>query len=366
MEPHRFTALDGLRGYAAIVVVITHAMMTMPDVADAYAESPSPPHGALEWITFSPLHLFWAGGEAVFVFFVLSGFVLALPTSRPSWLAYYAKRAMRLYLPAWGALAFSYACFAVVPHVAQGDNWWLDAHALDYGSGSLVGDITLGAPTFLNSPVWSLKWEVVFSLLLPIYIAVAVKFSRYAFLLAAGALIAIGVGFAAPVSAAMFLPMFALGVLMAVRRESLAGLADTLGCRQWSTLALAALLLLTVRWWTPAPEAVTMPLAAIGAGLTVFAFMGWETARRAGVAPIGQWLGHRSFSIYLIHEPVIVSLAFLLPASYRPLVALVGVCLALLAGEAFYRCVELPALQAARRVGRIVVARRALGHARNS
>ena len=28
-------------------------------------------------MTYTPLHLLWAGGEAVFVFFVLSGYVLA-------------------------------------------------------------------------------------------------------------------------------------------------------------------------------------------------------------------------------------------------------------------------------------------------
>lgn len=44
--------------------------------------------------------------EAVLIFFVLSGFVLALPATLKAvrWRVYYVKRLVRLYVPVWGSL----------------------------------------------------------------------------------------------------------------------------------------------------------------------------------------------------------------------------------------------------------------------
>lgn len=48
-------------------------------------------------LIFSPLHVVWLGAEAVFLFFVLSGFVLVKAATRPefSWPAYYPSRIVR-------------------------------------------------------------------------------------------------------------------------------------------------------------------------------------------------------------------------------------------------------------------------------
>ena len=80
-SPSRITSLDGLRGAAALVVVIYHVFLVQPSLAAPHLD-PNAPLGAVEWLaTFTPLHLMWAGPEAVFVFFVLSGLVLALPVA---------------------------------------------------------------------------------------------------------------------------------------------------------------------------------------------------------------------------------------------------------------------------------------------
>ncbi len=76
----RWKGLDGLRGLAAIVVVLHHSLLTSPSLALAYFGGPKAPVGSPSWLlTYTPLHLVWAGPEAVLVFFVLSGFVLTLP-----------------------------------------------------------------------------------------------------------------------------------------------------------------------------------------------------------------------------------------------------------------------------------------------
>ena len=74
----RIAALDGLRGLAAATVAIGHGLDVFPTVW--LASNHGPAAGALGWLTYSPLHLLWAGHEAVILFFVLSGFVLAFAT----------------------------------------------------------------------------------------------------------------------------------------------------------------------------------------------------------------------------------------------------------------------------------------------
>lgn len=62
-----------------------------------------------------------------------------------------------------------------------------------------------------------------------------------------------------------------------------------------------------------------------------------------------EWIGTRSFSLYLVHEPLLVSLGFLLRItrlSWWFVLLGLGACLA--ATEVFYRAVEVPSM----RIGR--------------
>src|SRR5918911_5535391 len=80
----RNAALDGLRGVAALVVVGGHLVMaSAPALALAVDTRTTPVDSTLgRAFLVTPLHVLWGGNEAVIVFFVLSGFVLALPQAR--------------------------------------------------------------------------------------------------------------------------------------------------------------------------------------------------------------------------------------------------------------------------------------------
>ncbi|WP_226360245.1 acyltransferase family protein [Pseudonocardia sp. ICBG1142] len=112
--PSRVPALDGLRGVASLVVVVNHCLMTDPTLAAVAAGTGRAAPGTLAWsLAYTPLHLVWAGTEAVLLFF---GFVLTGSATRDGfgWGSYYAQRLPRLYLPVWAALLVAAGSAAVV------------------------------------------------------------------------------------------------------------------------------------------------------------------------------------------------------------------------------------------------------------
>jgi peptidoglycan/LPS O-acetylase OafA/YrhL len=373
----RFRSLDGLRGIAALVVVVHHVLLTQPSLAAPYfTNDVGTPRSIVWWMAATPLHLVWDGTEAVYVFYVLSGFVLALPlVSNGSfdWLAYYPRRLLRLYVPVWGAVLLTVFLIAVIDHRAvPGASQWLVAfHTRPLLAKDVLQDsLLLGKPGILDSPLWSLKWEVIFSLALPLFILVgAVK--RHLWLVKIAALFAlIFIGFRNNSGALSYLPMFALGTIMAFERARLTAIAERIertvrSVGVWWVLAAISLIMLNSYWTALAlfshssrlgdVLALGRTLEAVGAVGAVFIAAYWASCRSLFEHRKIVWLGTRSFSLYLVHEPIVVAVAFLLGA--KPpliLVLLIGVPVAFLIADAFCRLVERPSHRLARRVGRLV------------
>jgi peptidoglycan/LPS O-acetylase OafA/YrhL len=95
----RLHSLDGLRGLSALVVVLHHALLVVPALAAPYYDQGPAASGSAEWwLSHTPIHALWEGKAAVYVFFVLSGFVLPLLAHRAQfrWSVYYPQRLLRL------------------------------------------------------------------------------------------------------------------------------------------------------------------------------------------------------------------------------------------------------------------------------
>ncbi|TFD73266.1 hypothetical protein E3T48_14465 [Cryobacterium fucosi] len=116
----------------------------MPSLASAYFPG-APVTGLAGILAYSPLHLAWAGGEAVFLFFVLSGLVLALPSTRGEidWARYYPSRLIRLYLPVIGAIAFIALTIIIVSRNGVSASQWLEVHPKQYTPAGMIADATL-------------------------------------------------------------------------------------------------------------------------------------------------------------------------------------------------------------------------------
>jgi peptidoglycan/LPS O-acetylase OafA/YrhL len=353
-------ALDGLRGVAALVVVVHHSLLVLPPFSDVTVLH-SPPPAGLRWFVNTPLHIAWAGGEAVLVFFVLSGFVLVKGVSSRqfSWRAYFPSRLVRLYLPVFGAIILAVLLAVVVPRsfdpAASG---WMLEHANPLDVKNILESAALVQPsTAVNSPLWSLRWEVIFSLLLPLYVWLAARVRAVILLPAVAVAVGLGsVGMAAWSSgrvmdflaaALAYLPVFLIGALLFSWWQRTKG---QVAVPRWVTPAILTCgLTLTFLPWELgsslyAPESVlTYPVVVAGASAWVVLALVSPAAQRVLEARPIQFLGRVSFSLYLVHEPIAVSIGLLLPAPLRGLTLVVALPVSLLVGWGFYKAVEGPA-----------------------
>ena len=357
----RLTSLDGLRGVAAFVVLMHHSLLTIPSLAGAYYPG-RPIRGLGELLlTYSPVHIVWAGTEAVYLFFILSGFVLALPSARGprDWNRYFPSRLVRLYVPVWAAVVFGLVTTLLVHRTGHQPSAWINDHNPSYGLHSLLSDGTLlGGISGVLTQLWSLQWEIVFSILLPLYLFISPRIRARSMIL--GCLVLILVGSLGTNQSLIHLPMFGIGVAFAKGWPSLLRFAERVNAKSWQWAFWGAVaivsVVLTTAYWLPGPSTthfynasrVVIVLGAMG-----FMLLGAlsPAARFLLTLPPIRVLGTMSFSLYLVHEPIVVSLAYLLPHSPGLAIPL-GVVLSLGIGWAFYRVVEKPVSALSRRIAR--------------
>ena len=344
----RIKALDGLRGFAALVVVCHHALLLNPVLAGPYTDPDARPSGVDWWLLYTPLHTIWNGAGAVWVFFVLSGYVLALPVAAGKhlrWASYYPRRLVRLYLPVWAAVAFAVTVrYAIPVHAVPGGSWWFTRRAAPSWPGAFQDVILLGPAGMVVGVLWSLRWEVWFSLLLPLFVLAGARTRRFPGWLLLAALIGVN---AVPISgtkgdALNFLPMFACGVALAFHRPHVPDWAGACGLvvinGPWLILAVQPHL-------GRAEQGAGRGAALLGATLLV----GWAAGRQSGVLTwrVAGWLGSRSFSLYLVHDPILVTAGLLLNRPWW-VGSLAAVPVSLAAAEVFWRLVERPSTRLAK------------------
>ncbi len=175
-QPNHLPYLDGLRGLAALYVVLHHAYMEVVE------QSTIPLPG---WAELSTRWLYY-GQVSVDVFIVLSGYCLMLPVARADGnlrggtVQYLLRRARRILPPYYVALVLSLILIATIPGMNQisGTRWDVALPALDRGAISahllLIHNLNPDWVHTINPPMWSVatEWQIYFLfplLLLPIW-----------------------------------------------------------------------------------------------------------------------------------------------------------------------------------------------------
>ncbi|TCP91896.1 peptidoglycan/LPS O-acetylase OafA/YrhL [Sphingomonas sp. PP-CE-1A-559] len=298
----RLEELDGLRGIAAAMVFIGHAVaIAPPGRFTDIAQTP--------WIA-----AFYQGHAPVYLFFVLSGFVLSLPFlqgGRPmNYGKFFVQRVFRIYPAYLTALAFALAAIilydpARMAGVSEwGSSFWTGGIA-SIPATQIVRHVLL-VPQFnshlINPPVWSMTIEMRMSLVVPALILVQ-QGARGAMSIAVLAICYC----LAWIDALYFLPMFALGALMARHWQALTTFGATASRFQAAGLLALALVLYSMPMTLPESASTWTPhLAAIGSAIAIVLASSRNRLTALLQSKPIDMMGKLSYSFYLLHFPVLL------------------------------------------------------------
>lgn len=246
-------------------------------------------------------------------------------------------------------------------------SWLRDAQATSVTPASFLTEASLMPSTYdIDNVLWSLRWELFFSLLLPLFVWLAIRFRRTSPYMAAFAVAATIAGRMLEIDALVYLPVFLLGTIIAINLDSIRTWASRIRSRMlWPVLAALAGTLLIASWLARpivasgaklASDAI-WGLAGVGATLIVLLVIAWPALRRTCERPTALWLGKISFSLYLVHAPILGTLGYLLGQDRWWLVCVIGLPVSLALSALFYRWVERPSHLLSRRVGGYVTHR---------
>ncbi len=353
----RRSFLDGVRGLAALWVVLSHVWI-IPCGLGARTNWLGP---LANWTLYSHF--------AVDLFLVVSGFCLVLPVARGGRLAggaggFFGRRARRILPPFYAALGFSILAFLVIQAVSRKPvavDWAaVAANAL------LVQDILPDLNT-LNGPFWSIavEWRIYF--LFPAAVWLLTRHGKRAVL---GAALALGAALTGVVlrffpdmslACPWYLLLFALGLCAGWLSAHRPRRGEALLCLAAGAASLGLLLAVARRHpitvYGGADFGAYLPILDPLAGIAAAAALLW-VSRKPRRALLLSWgplvrLGEGAYSLYLIHLPCLLLLNALVtrwePGWRQPLphvyALLGGLPLVFGAARLFYLAFEQPFLR---------------------
>ena len=333
----RYEAFDGLRGIACVLIVCLHVWM--------YTDANYPKPGRTDLLD----RVVGEFRVSLIFFFVLSGFLLALPWAAgktPDLRRYAARRFARVAPGYWLALAGSFLLLYGTEHGRA-----IELHDLPKFI-FFIPNLFEETRNQLDPPMWSLHVEVSFYIVLPLIGLALLKRP----LVTCGGLIAAGLLWTTaaelnqwPPEATWTLPNY-IGVL------TCGVLAAVLAQRKPPRLVGAAgvaIVLLNSWWHSEGTGSLGHIVGDLPAGIG-FALMLWSLAHRESrvlsAKPV-VWLGTVSFGVYLWHYPVMYALQMheRMPERFVPAIALVMGITFVLASLSWY-FVEKPTMRLGARV----------------
>ncbi|MBT2758399.1 acyltransferase [Mesobacillus foraminis] len=368
---YRYEELDSLRGTAAIIVLISHTLFMFSTLEQDIKSS----------VPF--LSFIWNGHSAVVLFFILSGFVLTLPFEKKvkfSYPKYVIKRYCRIYLPYLIILSVAIILKGIlvnrvgtIPNLQQWAFWSKETSIL-----SLVQHIfflvEFDADAFLMV-IWSLVHEMRISLIFPFVVLLLLRVNwKYSLSIAMLSSVLsftliklIPTKFDLAISTNYFislhyLSMFIIGSIIAINRNVIINWAKS--SKLTIAIGVASFFLFNY------PEVPYMVIGKLFGNIDYLLFqmfMDWIIlAGGAGIVicslslrsfsklllyrPVN-FLGQISYSIYLVHPVILITLAHSLYGFLpTPVILLIAFVLTFIIAAVCYKYIEQPSVNLGKRL----------------
>jgi peptidoglycan/LPS O-acetylase OafA/YrhL len=369
----RLEWIGEIRGFLALYVLLHHATLNVVP----------PGHEDGLWQT---LHwLFGQGHWRVDAFFVLSSFCLTLPLRGAGEVnrlgTFWMRRCARLLPPYYAGLAITLALVATTGLGTPSGTHWDVSLPIDiqdiWAHVFLVHQWTREWAVSINHPYWSIGVEFQMYFAFPVLIWLHDKLGPWrswaVVTVVSYAMWKAGQTYAhingsAYGASFYYLSLFSMGISAAQVRQR-QGLGRTPSRQEWPWVLAVVALMCAWQWldyrqfgdFAKQIDSFFFGLAMFGVLRLIGSRQGSLFPAQTGLRPLLAWLGERSFSLYLVHAPIL-ELVWrgavrehwnTTPGAQCLMEMLLGALASLAAAEVFYRLIELPVHNWSRGIGRM-------------
>ena len=374
-----------------MIVVVHHCLLSQPAFANFFFSNwQTAPASWPQAVLFdTPARIVWDGFEAVTFFYVLSGLVLMLPWAGhrpPAYIGYCIKRVCRIYLPYCAAIA----C-AAVPCVLLGDRasmadasiWVREMQWSSPVTAWVLADhaLMIGHYNTINGVIHSLIWEMRVSLIFPLVAWPMMRWRNWGGAAALAGLLALIAGLQLAITppgawltavaatsqtsplgelaleiqrTAFYACFFVFGAALAINLRAIRALMTRLKL-PWRLACLVAGLLVFQGHWTHNHQ-VQAFMVGIGSCIVICASLSPGSIERVLTTGWLRFLGRISYSVYLVHVPLILASVILLQTAFPEIPLLLFIPpLAVAVGWLFHVAIAEPAAQLGHSIARRTV-----------
>ncbi len=348
----RFHSLNSLRGIAAFIVVLNHAFISV----------------AFEFFTTNetfqnnPIYNLFNARLAVLFFFILSGFVLSLAYisgNNLRYRAYIIRRFCRIYIPFMVITLLTVGLYYVITKTFSEPNleWSLWNEVL---TADIIAQhfFMTNKTVMLNPPLWTLMIEMKVVMIFPLLAYLVIKNPTVTLVTSCAISYVSALAFisideydnfytaSSHISSILmliyYLQFFVLGIFLAVKKEVI---IKSLGLIPGAVHCFVIIVLLAI------PHAQIKHdflLLEIGYGIfTAYVIMlaiKYERFEKLLLTQPIKWLGRVSYSLYLIHVPILWGAFYILnDLVSTPYILGTALIITLILSEIVYRTIEKPA-----------------------
>jgi peptidoglycan/LPS O-acetylase OafA/YrhL len=322
--------LEGVRGLAALFVVFSHFFQVY--YSGLFEKNENLYHNDYEYfLSGLPTNILYNGNFAVYIFFILSGYVLSLKyfktQDREVLFSSATKRYFRLVVPILASLILGYILLKLntftydevrsITKATMDNHFVLQHDLLGVIKLGLIDIFVEGEPYF-NPVLWTMKYELIGSFLvfalLPFVVKIKKEYLIYVtyFILSIFVTVVLGISFSA----------FLLGLMLCNIERDGHFVREFLKNRYLKMVILLVGIYLGSYPYIDTENTIYQPLSIlsnnslaftlyhiVGAFLILLVLLNSNTMQRFFSKSLFDFLGKISFSIYLIHFMVITSLS---------------------------------------------------------